>query len=1219
MKRFIAVNHIAVTFYYFTTLWVFILFVYPYSSYAAIKTQDEITKQFTLSSSEKAWIAKHTEIRIGVMDAWPPLDFVDKNNNPAGIGVDYITALNKRLGGILKPVSGNWSSIYKGVQEKRLDALMDITPRQKRKKDFNFTRPYLNVPHVIVGRKNSPGMANENALAGKTLALETNFGNVDYFKKNYPRVKVKQYRDTRAALGAVASGEADAYAGNRSVALFLIGEEVMTNLKVHGRVHKEDSFLSIGIRKDWPILANLLDRALADISQTETRRILSRWIGDENSYKQVNLTPKQQKWLSKHSSIRIAFDGNYPPYSFTNAQGEFVGIAVDIARELAVRTGLELQIWPEGKWQHIYSAAQQGNIDVVATMVKHSNRENWFEFTRPYISLTQYIITRKEDLPPIARREQLKGKTVALIEGYSSTEMLLTEINGIKPLYVQTLQEALEAVSIGKADATLGDLGMVNHLVAHTGIKNLNFAFIFTRSQSKQRFAVRKEWPELATILDKTLETLSYSTLTNIYAKWNIPDLVKPESGFLSVRGELTQEEKSWLQNHPRIRLASDSSWPPFESINGNGEYLGIAADYMHLVEKRLGIKFVRSPRKPWKEIVDMVKNKELDVFSCAMETKGRQQYARFSAPYISHPMIIVTQNDIGYIDGLNGLTDKTVAIEQDYASYEILSNDHPELQLHPYPNSKAAMQAVSRGEVFAYIGNIATMSFVVRDLGITNIKVSGQIPYQFELAMGVREDWPEFVPILQKTLDSISLEEKNEILKKWINVDVNEPINYTLIFQILAFVSLVFAAIIYWNRRLAREVGLRAKAEGELRSSHVTLEQRSVELVTALDQAKSATYAKSEFLSNMSHELRTPMNAVLGFAQLLTTDSKLDPENKDYANEILNAGHHLLELINEVLDLSKVEAGHLDLAMEPADIAQTVEYCITIVSTMAAQRNIAITHKIPEYTQVRADRMRLRQSLLNLISNAVKYNRQDGHVTISTEHTINNGIRILVKDTGIGIPPNQMQDLFQPFNRLHATHSDIEGTGIGLTLTKQIVELMGGSVGVDSTPNVGSTFWIELPLMKPKDFTASDLNEPPQDKNYISTDPEKQFVVLCIEDNQANIKLISKFLGQNKQLRLLIADTSRVGIGLALQYLPNLILLDIDMPEMDGYQVLNVLRKNTDLAHTPIIAMSAKAMPEDIKKGIVAGFSEYLTKPLELNQLEQTILRKLFSKTTVT
>ncbi|WP_284382602.1 EAL domain-containing protein [Litoribrevibacter albus] len=781
-------------------VWLVFMSVMPLTLQAS-----ESSVGFELTEEERNWLDANPVINVGVMNGWPPFNFVNKQGVSAGIGADYVELLNRRIGGHLKLMPGEWHQLYKDVQEKRLDALMDLTPKPERMVDFNFTAPYLNIPHVIIGQKTAPYLHDEQDLNGKVVALEKGFGNVKYFEQ-FPYVQIKEYPDTQHALDAVARGEADAYAGNRSVALYIMGQELMTNLKAHGRLKKDGSILAIGVRKDWSILANLLDRALADITQEEKSQIQQRWLGGVDDATPVKLTDSEEQWLKAHPKVTIAFDGNYPPYSYLNEQGALVGIAVDMANELASRIGIELEAYPEHEWKTLYNAALDKKVDVIATLVKRPERAQWFEFTRPYISLSQFIITQPDKVGDYSSPQALSGKSVALVEGYSTTALVMEQIPDIEPVYVPTLVDALEAVSIGKVDATVADIAMSNHIRMLRGLDNLAYAQLYTRDLSKQRFGVRKDWKTLAVILDKALESFSYQELMTIYTRWNVPRSAKPESGFLSVMDQLTSAEREWLKTHPKIRLASDPSWLPFESYNGE-TYSGIAADYMKLIEKRLGIEFVPSPKQPWSKLTELVKNKQLDVYSCAMATPQRKQYANFTEPYLTHPMMIITRDDIGYIDGISGLYGKEVAIEKGYASADILSTNHPAINLVPFEDSLSAILAVSQGKTYAYVGNIATASHLLRKHGIENVKVSGQTPYNFQLAMGVRNDWPALVPILQKALDSISLEERQAIARKWISIEVEEAINYQLIWQISAISLLIIAAVLYWNFMLNRKV----------------------------------------------------------------------------------------------------------------------------------------------------------------------------------------------------------------------------------------------------------------------------------------------------------------------------------------------------------------------------------------------------------------------------
>jgi len=392
--------------------------------------------------------------------------------------------------------------------------------------------------------------------------------------------------------------------------------------------------------------------------------------------------------------------------------------------------------------------------------------------------------------------------------------------------------------------------------------------------------------------------------------------------------------------------------------------------------------------------------------------------------------------------------------------------------------------------------------------------------------------------------------------------------------------------------------------------------ERKRVEqaLIAAREEADRANRAKSEFLSSMSHELRTPMNAILGFGQLLETDSQLDEEQRDNVHEILKAGRHLLELINEVLDLAKVESGRIELSVEPLDVKSVVEECLSLVTAIAGKFDVALHRDVTDGLMVRADRTRLKQALLNLLSNAVKYNRPQGSVTLSAARRANN-LRLAVTDTGPGIAAERLPELFQPFNRLDAENSEVEGTGIGLTITERLVEMMGGAMGVDSEVGVGSTFWIDLPVAQ--HMGAESQIHVPAAVEDLSDSARDSRLVLYIEDNPANLKLLSQMIGRRPGVALITAASPETGIELALSRRPDLILLDINMPGLDGYQVLDILRADPALRTTPVAAVTANAMPKDVLRGMAAGFDDYLTKPLELPRLFAVLDRFLASSPT--
>jgi signal transduction histidine kinase/ActR/RegA family two-component response regulator len=392
------------------------------------------------------------------------------------------------------------------------------------------------------------------------------------------------------------------------------------------------------------------------------------------------------------------------------------------------------------------------------------------------------------------------------------------------------------------------------------------------------------------------------------------------------------------------------------------------------------------------------------------------------------------------------------------------------------------------------------------------------------------------------------------------------------------------------------------------------TLEAKKLaeQLQTTKDQmeiaksaAEKANRTKSEFLSSMSHELRTPLNAILGFAQLLEIGKPpLSTSQMLRLQEIIKAGWYLLKLVNEILDLALIESGKLSLSLETVSLHDVLLECVTIVQPQAQQHGIKLTLlPFDNASLVYADHTRVKQVLINLLSNAVKYNREQGMVEVACAMNNPKTLCISVKDSGAGLPPEKLMQLFQPFNRLGQEHGTEEGTGIGLMISKRLIELMGGNIGVESTVGVGSVFWIELPLDVPPPSVAGDTLPSkalvPQAEG--NTAPH---TLLYVEDNPANLLLVEQIISEQRHLTLLSAHHGYHGIALAKAHLPEVILMDINLPGISGIQALEILHEDPMTAHIPVIALSANAMPRDVEKGLKAGFFRYLTKPIKVNEL---------------
>ncbi|MBW1783682.1 MAG: transporter substrate-binding domain-containing protein [Deltaproteobacteria bacterium] len=1256
-----------------------------------------ISQGLSLTDAESAWLAAHPEITVAINKAWPPMDYVDTEGKPQGIGVGFINALNARLNNRLKIVPLSWSVMVERVKEKQIDALMDITPRSDREPFFDFTKPYLVVPHNIIARADGPYYEDLSQLAGRTVGVERRFFIERVLREKYRDIQVKLFDTTSDALDSVSKGITDAYIGNRAVAMYIIERELIPNLKVQGKIQETASINAIGIRKDWPVLRDILQKALDDLNRNDVSAILRKWVDldEEAAAASIHLSPEEKVWLKEHPEITMAFDGDYAPYSFQNEQSEFNGIAVDVARELARRVGIKLNVYREGTWEQLYDAAQKREVDVIATLVLRPERQEWFTFTRPYISIAQYIITRKEN-GGIRTREQIAGKTVAVVKGYATTGQILEEFPTVKPYYVDNLTAALEAVSTGKAEAIVAGMGMAHHLIAQKGFLNLKFAALYAQGLSDERFGVRKDWPQLAAILDKALDSLADHERLQIFQRWslleiarmeaitkpwkrfkltdaekawlkdhpririgimdawppmdfvdetsapqgigvdfiealnqrlrgvltiepesfeenfervknrkldalmditpakerepffhftipyltiphvivgrrdgphfksekdlkgktvalergyynikyfqeNYPEVTTKEYGSTSealgavasgeadayagnravatyliekelipnlrvmgrmqkppvvltigvrkdwpvlaelldralaaitheeVRGihrkwlekmedvktslDLTPEERAWLRDHPVLRLGYDTDWPPVEYVDKEGRFVGMSADFMKELNTIIGITIKPTKHQSWQTTMEEVKEGSLDILFSATRTKQREAFLLFTEPYLRFPMVIVTDQVAPYIGDMNELRGKKVAVVKGYASHDILKDKHPELDLLLVDNVTAGLKALMRRKAYAFVGSLAVVSHVIGREGISGVKVSGETPYSFELSVAVRKDQPALADIIQKALDAISEEERNEIFQRWLSVTYERKFDYNMLWKVLLAAVLIFSAILYWNRRLSREISLRRKIEGEL--------------VEAKESAESANRVKSAFLASMSHELRTPLNSIIGFTGIILNElaGPLNLEQKKQLKMVKGSSHHLLNLINDVLDISKIEAGEVEISKEEFSIRQVIAQVVESLRPLAEQKGLTLSSQIaPDVDSLVSDERRIRQVLINLTNNGIKFTEKGG-VTIVCRRQ-DSRIEVQVTDSGIGIRDEDMDKLFKPFQQLDIGISRrYEGTGLGLSVCKRILDILGSTIAVKSEFGRGTTFTVTLPL----------------------------------------------------------------------------------------------------------------------------------------------------------
>ncbi len=682
-------------------------------------------------------------------------------------------------------------------------------------------------------------------------------------------------------------------------------------------------------------------------------------------------------------------------------------------------------------------------------------------------------------------------------------------------------------------------------------------------------------------------------------------------TGSSQVNELLTIDEVQWLKNHPDLTLWSDNYWPPFEFIDENGVYSGMIRDVISLLEERLDYKFKISQKASWSETLEGIQNGELSLVTAVAKTPQREEYMLFTEPYFSFPIVMVIREGLGFVIDLRELDDERVGVVKGYASYDYLIINHPDLNLQVVENVEQGLQALSDGDLDVFVSNIPSVSYLIKKLGIFNVRLTSITPYIYDLRVGVNSDHPEMVSILNKAIASIPRQEFDDIYKDWLFRDFEVQVDYRIVRRI-AFISiLVIGIFLYWNRKLSKEVTERIRSEKALMLSKDQLRQATYDAELMARKADEANQAKSIFLANMSHEIRTPMNAVMGYTELLAAAVK-DKKQKSYLESIRAGSKALLTLINDILDLSKVEAGKLQIEYRAISLRPLFDELQSMFSAKVEGKKLQLLVELsPELPNVvMLDETRLRQILFNLVGNAIKFTHKGSiYVRASTNPSAaartstepnSVDITIEVEDSGIGVPYDQHERIFRAFEQQEGQSTrDYGGTGLGLAISKKLVEMMGGELLLRSEVNQGSCFTVKLTNV----VVASIEQQLSAGLPIVSQYQFEPANILVVDDIALNRQLVNDLL-EGTGFSIKQAENGLQAIQIAEVWRPDLILMDIRMPVMDGYEATSTLKQRSDTQKIPIVALTASVMNKDEYKIEEAGFDGYLKKPVSGSEL---------------
>lgn len=1142
-----------------------------------------------LSPAERDWLAEHPDIVLGVGEEWAPWVIRQADGHVTGFAADHLALLGRKLGIRLGLVAGPWHEMVRRAEARELAGLTLSAPLPEREAHFRFTQTFHKTHYFIFRRTGDPGAgAGLEDLVGMRVGYLRGVLAVEKLLARQPGVQTVPMNTHAALARALLEGDLDAVTDSYALEHWRASNGVLGFAPQ--RILLEDApTLVISVRRDWPELAAILDKGLSAVTSEENAALHRRWFGSDYLSRagagRIALTAAERDWLAAHPELEIGAPADQPPAVVVHADGRLEGLVADYVALLNQRLGTEIRV-VTGTWPEVLERSARRELDMLGFTFRLDAHRRHFDFTSPVLRTYYYIYVRSDEPSPPTDLRALAGRRV----GYTTATRIVEEVAGgradIELIPFDDTRSLAEALLARRVDAVLANVAFEYWRKRNTQT-GFRIAALVPEIGGELVIAVRRDWPELTAILNRGLASIDEEERSAILERWlGSGTPLGPEEPALA----LTAQERAWLDRHRVLRAGIHPGRAPLEMVDEQGVPQGIATAWLDLVEGLLDVRFepvvTGGPGAAGGDA-------EPDVLPAVAAGSDQARGRLLTAPYLTLPAVIFSAADVAYLGDLGALTGRTVAVVRDDPAHDWLAADWPGLSLVTVSDAREGLRKLAEGEVFALVGNLITTSHAIGQSGLTQVKVVGDTPYDYRVSMAVGGDHPVLAGILDKALAAIPKQQRDAIYNEWVSIRYQHGVDYRLLWQVVAAGVLVLLVILYWNRRLVREVERRRRAEGALRE--------------AKDAADRASRSKSELLANVSHDLRTPLNSVLGFAQVLEQDGGLDERQRRHLEGIRRGGERLLGLVDEVLDLTRIESGRLELSPVTWHSADLLDEISDLFRARAERKGIALCiAPAPGLPQTLCcDVKCLHQILANLIDNAVKFS-DGGAVTVSAGYE--NGCLVLtVSDTGPGIPEDRLATIFEPFQQVGATGTRSEGLGLGLAITRRLVERMGGSLSVTSEVGAGSLFRVRIPAEIRAAEPARESPGAGRIVGYRRTTGSGPLRVVVADDEAENRGVLRALLAP-LGFALEEVSTGRECLERALAQPPDLILMDLRMPDLGGIEATRLLRADARTRPVPIVAITAAAFEEDRDRALAAGCDAHLPKPVRLGALAEII-----------
>lgn len=887
----------------------------------------------------------------------------------------------------------------------------------------------------------------------------------------------------------------------------------------------------------------------------------------------IDFTKAEKEFIAGTPKVTVAMMPDFTPFTYY-IENTPVGFEHDLLKMISEKTGLYFEK-RFGNWTTNYNAFENKQVDMITSISYKKYREPFTIFTSAYYEIPIMVFVR-DDFGDYLGINSLNNKKVGVLKDVFYIKEL-EAMNTMNLVYYDTYEELTKDLVFGKVDAVFQNLTNINFLIkknAYTNIKLASELNLPNTNKEDLRFGVQTEKPLLSAIMQKGLDGITEQEKELIVNKW-IGSIKEYTGGHI----DLTDNEVAYLDKNI-IKYCINPVGFPFEGLSEEGEHTGMSADYYDLFSKMLSAKFELVKTANWNESINAIQQQKCDMLALGMETPARKEYLNFTSPYLNVPLVAATRVDVPFINQILDLEGKKIGIIRGDAFVNILRLKYPSLNLIEVDDIYQGLDKVKNEELFAYIDTLASIGYEFQSRYFGELKIAGKISEDLKLSIASVKDDKVLFNILQKTANNITNEMHQDIFTKWFPITYEKGIDYSLIWKIVAAAIALVLLFFYWNMTLVR---VKVKA-------------------------------KDDFLAVMSHELRTPMNAITGLSALLKF-SQLDTTQKAYVEKLDASSGYMMQLVNNVLDFAKVKNDSFELTQQGFRLDMALRSVVNILEQKAEDKGLELNLIGEDLLSeaITGDRSHLSQILVNLLNNAIKYT-EEGEVSLIVKQlaaSTDTSVRLAfsVVDTGIGIASENTKNLFDPYQRVTDSRAALhEGVGLGLAISKSLVELMGGTLQVESKLGQGSRFYFDLTFDIAADYVVSpELGA--QDLNSFVLPTGIQ--ILLTDDAPLN-RYVGGEMIKNMGGNVLLASTGEAAIVQLQQKSFDVILMDISLPGKDGFEVSQWVRKHGLNTHVPIIALTAHDLTQIKQKCSDAGMNGFLSKPFEYQDLYQAICNVL-------